>query len=122
MLGETAENSGERASRASSSDSRWRAAAFRRIVYPMSEVKAYVAEAEIVLNEGCDPAAVGAAVTVELCGHWEHEGACRWPHNSAIWRIASRRCFGRCSLPKRPGRTMSERGLRGRCTGAKGGV
>jgi hypothetical protein len=23
-------------------------------------------------------------VTVELCGHWEHEGACRWPHNSAI--------------------------------------
>jgi hypothetical protein len=23
-------------------------------------------------------------VTVELCGHWQHEGACRWPHNSAI--------------------------------------
>lgn len=50
----------------------------------MSEVKAFVAAAEIVLKEGCDPAAVGAAVTVELCGHWEHEGACRWPHNSAI--------------------------------------
>jgi hypothetical protein len=27
---------------------------------------------------------VGAAVTIELCGHWEHEGPCRWPHNSAI--------------------------------------
>jgi hypothetical protein len=50
----------------------------------MGEVEAFVTEAEIVLNEGCDPAAVGAAVTVELCGHWEHEGACRWPHNSAI--------------------------------------
>jgi hypothetical protein len=27
---------------------------------------------------------VGAAVTVELCGHWEHEGACRWPHNNEL--------------------------------------
>lgn len=23
-------------------------------------------------------------MTVELCGHWDHEGPCRWPHNSAI--------------------------------------
>ena len=23
-------------------------------------------------------------MTVELCGHWQHAGACRWPHNSAI--------------------------------------
>jgi hypothetical protein len=46
--------------------------------------RAYVIEAELVLSAGMDPAAVGAAVTVELCGHWEHEGACRWPHNSAI--------------------------------------
>ena len=45
---------------------------------------AYVLEAEIDLSEGCDPRAVGAAVTVELCGHWEHEGPCTWPHNSAI--------------------------------------
>jgi hypothetical protein len=45
---------------------------------------AYVLEAEIELRDGCDPRAVGAAVTVELCGHWEHEGACRWPHNSDI--------------------------------------
>jgi predicted acetyltransferase len=29
-----------------------------------------------------DPAAVGAAVTVELCGHWEHDGPCRWPHHT----------------------------------------
>lgn len=59
----------------------------------MSEVEAFVAEAEIVLNEGCDPAGVGAAVTVELCGHWEHEGACRWPHNSAISADRNRAWF-----------------------------
>jgi hypothetical protein len=23
-------------------------------------------------------------VTVELCGHWKHDGPCRWPHNNAI--------------------------------------
>ena len=45
---------------------------------------AHVVEAALVLDQGCDPRAVGAAVTVELCGHWEHEGACRWPHNNAI--------------------------------------
>jgi hypothetical protein len=50
----------------------------------MSNARAFVVEAEIALDEGSDPAALGAAVTVALCGHWEHEGACRWPHNSAI--------------------------------------
>jgi len=45
---------------------------------------AYVLGAELVLRPDCDPAAVGAAVTTELCGHWEHEGPCRWPHNNAI--------------------------------------
>lgn len=41
-------------------------------------------EAELLLGEDTDPAAPGAAVTVALCGHWEHEGPCRWPHNNAI--------------------------------------
>jgi len=50
----------------------------------MTDCGAYVIEAELTLPDGFDPATVGAAVTVELCGHWEHEGACRWPHNSAI--------------------------------------
>jgi hypothetical protein len=50
----------------------------------MSQVRAHVVRAEITLSEGCDPASIGAAVTTELCGHWEHEGACRWPHNNAI--------------------------------------
>jgi len=46
-------------------------------------MNAFVVEADLVLSDGLDPAAVGAAVTVELCGHWEHDGPCRWPHNSA---------------------------------------
>ena len=36
------------------------------------------------LAPDADPRAPGGAVTVALCGHWEHEGACRWPHNSRI--------------------------------------
>ena len=55
-----------------------------RNVRPVSDTDAFVVEAELVLRDGIDPAAVGAAVTVELCGHWQHAGSCRWPHNSAI--------------------------------------
>lgn len=50
----------------------------------MGDARVFVVEVEIALKAGGDPAAVGAAVTVELCGHWEHEGPCRWPHNNAI--------------------------------------
>ena len=50
----------------------------------MTDAGAYVIEAQLVLDDELDPGAVGAAVTAELCGHWQHEGACRWPHNSAI--------------------------------------
>ena len=46
--------------------------------------QAFVCEAELDLSEGMDPAAVGAAVTTELCGHWQHDGPCRWPHNNEI--------------------------------------
>jgi hypothetical protein len=45
----------------------------------------FVHEVVLDLAEGTDPAAPGAAVTVALCGHWEHEGGCRWPHNNEIW-------------------------------------
>ena len=43
-----------------------------------------VTEAELTMFPGVDPGAPGAAVTTALCGHWEHEGPCRWPHNNAI--------------------------------------
>lgn len=36
----------------------------------------------ISLDPGSDPAALGGAVTVALCGHWDHPGACRWPHRN----------------------------------------
>lgn len=32
---------------------------------------------------GDDTRALGGAVTQALCGHWEHEGPCRWPHRTA---------------------------------------
>ena len=59
-------------------------AALLRIVCLVGDAQAFVAEAEMTLGAGGDPAAVGAAVTIELCGHWEHEGPCRWPHNNDI--------------------------------------
>lgn len=50
----------------------------------LRSVQAFVVQAQLRLRAGIDPAAVGAAVTTELCGHWEHEGPCRWPHNNQI--------------------------------------
>lgn len=38
----------------------------------------------IRLASGSDDRAPGGAVTVALCGHWNHEGPCRWPHHSTI--------------------------------------
>jgi hypothetical protein len=46
----------------------------------------FVQCADVVLEAGADPAAPGGAVTVALCGSWDHAGACRWPHQtSAVW-------------------------------------
>ena len=36
------------------------------------------------LSGARDSRAPGGAITVALCGHWDHEGACRWPHLSTI--------------------------------------
>ena len=36
------------------------------------------------LASGSDDRAPGGAVTVALCGHWDHDGTCRWPHLSTI--------------------------------------
>lgn len=46
--------------------------------------EAYVHTAMVELDLDGDPAAPGGAITVELCGHWEHEGVCRWPHQTAV--------------------------------------
>jgi hypothetical protein len=54
---------------------------------------AYVHEAQLLLDDATDPAAVGAAVTVALCGHWDHEPPCRWPHNNELMGGAFRTLF-----------------------------
>jgi hypothetical protein len=40
--------------------------------------------AELALLPDVDPRAAGGEVTVALCGHCDHDGPCRWPHNSRI--------------------------------------
>lgn len=48
--------------------------------------RTFVQCAELVLEPGADPAAPGGAVTIALCGSWDHAGACCWPHlTSAEW-------------------------------------
>jgi hypothetical protein len=49
-----------------------------------TKISAEVLEAELDLTAGTDPAAVGATVSDELCGSWDHEGPCRWPHRNEI--------------------------------------
>jgi hypothetical protein len=44
----------------------------------------FVHEATIDLAVGADPRAPGGGITVALCGHWEHEPPCRWPHHTDI--------------------------------------
>jgi hypothetical protein len=50
----------------------------------------YVFASTLRLLPEADPAEVGAAVTIELCGHWEHEGGCRAARNE-IRREGERR-------------------------------
>lgn len=45
--------------------------------------RSFVQCAELMLEPGADPAAPGGAVTVALCGNWDHAGPCRWPHQTA---------------------------------------
>jgi hypothetical protein len=36
--------------------------------------------ARLRIDDGGDDRAPGGAITAALCGHWQHDGACRWPH------------------------------------------
>ena len=47
-------------------------------------VQAYAHEGHLELADGADVRAPGAAVTVSLCGHWDHEGDCRWRHHTSV--------------------------------------
>ena len=55
----------------------------------MAPRTSYVSEYLLVLADDTDPAAPGAAITRALCGHWEHDGACRWPHHTATAPVAT---------------------------------
>ena len=44
----------------------------------------YVHEATVHLAEGADSRALGGAITVALCGTWDHESPCRWPHHTDV--------------------------------------
>ncbi len=44
----------------------------------------FTQRARVELAADADPRALGGAITTALCGHWEHEGACRWPHRTEI--------------------------------------
>jgi len=46
--------------------------------------RGHVLHAEVAFGSGADPRAPGGAVTVALCGSWEHDGSCRWPHHTAV--------------------------------------
>jgi hypothetical protein len=43
-----------------------------------------VRAARLRVPPGGDERAPGAAVTVELCGHWEHEAPCPIPHHTGV--------------------------------------
>jgi hypothetical protein len=46
--------------------------------------EAYAHEARLELDADGDERAPGAAVTVALCGHWDHDPPCPVPHRSEV--------------------------------------
>jgi len=49
---------------------------------------AYAHEAVLVMDPDDDLRAPGAAITTELCGHWEHEGPCPLAaHHTNAYRV-----------------------------------
>lgn len=50
--------------------------------------EAFAHEAILIMAPGTDTQAPGAAVTLALCGHWQHEPPCPLaPHNSYAVRV-----------------------------------
>ena len=50
----------------------------------VSSIRGHVHHADIAFDADADTRAPGGAVTVALCGSWDHEGSCRWPHHTAV--------------------------------------
>jgi hypothetical protein len=50
--------------------------------------RAFAHDAVVAVEPGGDERAMGAAITVALCGHWEHEPPCPLaPHHTAVERV-----------------------------------
>jgi hypothetical protein len=81
--------------------------------------------AELKLAAGADAAAPGGAVTIALCGSWDHEGGCRWPHQTAAelrdGRTSTRVVFVADREQEENVRSLIREALaNGRCTGPDG--
>ena len=50
----------------------------------MPSVRGHVHHADVAFSAEADARAPGGAVTVALCGSWDHEGSCRWPHQTSV--------------------------------------
>jgi hypothetical protein len=51
--------------------------------------EAFAQEAVLTMDPRADEHAPGAAITVALCGHWEHHPPCRTPHHTFADRDGS---------------------------------
>ncbi len=78
-------------------------------------VTQFVHEATVELADGADPRALGGAITVALCGHWEHEPPCPWPHHtdiSAVERPSGADRVRRCARRRAARAAADRRGTR----------
>ncbi len=87
----------------------------------------YVHQATVLMAAGSDPSAPGAAITLELCGSWEHEPPCPLaPHHTDYARngndVTLRIVFA--AEPEKEGevRRRIERALAGESLTKPGGV
>jgi hypothetical protein len=77
--------------------------------------RAFTHDAVVTLGPGGDPAAPGAAITVALCGHWDHEPPCPLaPHHTDTERGADGTVRLRVSFDAEPDREDEVRSLIGR--------
>ena len=87
--------------------------------------RSFVQCAELLLAPDADPAAPGGAVTLALCGSWDHAGECRWPHQTSTeWeerRVRVRVVFVAAAADEDDVRALIDRALAGgECVGPDG--
>ncbi|WP_113963744.1 hypothetical protein [Mycobacterium shimoidei] len=53
--------------------------------------EAYAHDAVVTIEPGADSRAVGGAITVALCGHWDHQPPCPLaPHHTTVTPVGER--------------------------------